>query len=392
MNRLVTFLLLSSLLAPALAQAQEFEPRNLIKASGPAVYYYGDDGMRYAFPNDKVYFSWYNDFSGIETLTDEELAEIPLSGNVTYRPGTRLVKITTDPKVYAVGAGGLLRWITSESLARDLYGSTWASQVHDIPDAFFADYHIGSSITARTEYDRWHPFYASRNIESNLYSGDISEIPSDVPIYPSGTLSEITTEEMDDMTTVSFTVDIPGSEESVITWYETELPARGWAKDHNLFSLLFGTLGLNVYNKDVGTDRQATLTVVVADGMLSVSYMLGPKEEETPVPDLVPIYPAAESFLKIVQPEEPYVLYLGLSADDPQTVFNWYQGQLGSRSWVHIRSEDEEANIIRIYERRLGNHLVNLSLTIGPAELEGYKTGFLVIYGYADREEFQPAP
>lgn len=29
----------------------------------PAVYYVGDDGARYVFPNENIYFSWYPDFS-----------------------------------------------------------------------------------------------------------------------------------------------------------------------------------------------------------------------------------------------------------------------------------------------------------------------------------------
>ena len=37
-------------------------PGELIKASQPAVYYLADDGKRYVFPNERIYFSWYEDF------------------------------------------------------------------------------------------------------------------------------------------------------------------------------------------------------------------------------------------------------------------------------------------------------------------------------------------
>lgn len=121
----------------------------LIKSQdNDAVYYCANDGKRYVFPNDKIYFSWYDDFSTVETVSADILASVPLGGNVTYRPGTSLVKITTDPKVYAVDTGGILRWVTSEDIAESLYGSNWKDAVEDIPDAFFINYRIGLPITS----------------------------------------------------------------------------------------------------------------------------------------------------------------------------------------------------------------------------------------------------
>lgn len=135
-------------LAPA-ARAADLAGGDLIKASGAAVYYYASDGTRYVFPNQKTYDSWYEGFSGVKTITDEELAAIPLSGkNVVYRPGTKLVKITTDPKVYAVEPGGVLRWVETADVAEDLWGSAWAKRVQDLPDAFFSNYTIGDSISS----------------------------------------------------------------------------------------------------------------------------------------------------------------------------------------------------------------------------------------------------
>lgn len=113
-----------------------------------AVYYCGADGKRYVFPNASIYFSWYDDFSTVITVSEEELAAAQLGGNVTFHPGTSLVKIKTDPKVYAVDRGGVLRWITTESLAEELYGAAWQATVHDVPDYLFIDYRIGSQITS----------------------------------------------------------------------------------------------------------------------------------------------------------------------------------------------------------------------------------------------------
>ena len=121
---------------------------SLIKGSQAAVYYCANDGKRYVFPNEKVYFTWYADFSGVLVISDAELAAIPVGGNVTYRPGSRLVKITTDPKVYAVYHGGILRWVTTEDLAASLYGPDWNTKIDDISDAFFVNYTVGTPITS----------------------------------------------------------------------------------------------------------------------------------------------------------------------------------------------------------------------------------------------------
>ena len=113
-----------------------------------SVYYCVADGSRYVFPNDKVYFSWYPDFTGITTLSADQLASIPLGKNVTYRPGVKMVKIVSMPQVYVVTQGGVLHWVTSTSIAASIFGSNWAKNVDDIPDTFFTDYTVGSPITA----------------------------------------------------------------------------------------------------------------------------------------------------------------------------------------------------------------------------------------------------
>ncbi len=119
----------------------------LIKSmSLPDVYYCGADGKRYVFVNDKVFFSWYEDFASISSITDSQMAAIPLGGSVTYRPGKRMVKIQSDPRVYAVARGGVLRWIPTENEARNLFGDGWNKLIDDIPDSFFVNYRVGEPL------------------------------------------------------------------------------------------------------------------------------------------------------------------------------------------------------------------------------------------------------
>lgn len=143
---------LAALLMPLAAGAATLTAGDLIKASQPAVYYYGADGKRYVFPNEKTYKTWYSDFSSVKKITDAELAAVAIGGNVTYKPGVKMVKITTDPKVYAVDAGGALRWVNSETVAGALYGGTWAKSVEDVPDAFFVNYKSGADIAQASDF------------------------------------------------------------------------------------------------------------------------------------------------------------------------------------------------------------------------------------------------
>ncbi len=111
------------------------------------VYYYDTDWYRHPFPNQKVFESWYRDFSGVKELTKEEMAQLPLGKPINYRPGTRLVKIPSIPKVYAVEPGGVLRWIESETVAKALFGDAWNRRVDDVSDAMFTNYREGAPLT-----------------------------------------------------------------------------------------------------------------------------------------------------------------------------------------------------------------------------------------------------
>lgn len=117
-----------------------------------AVYYYGQDGLRYVFPNDKIYFTWYQNFNTVKWVTDDDLAKIQIGGNVTYKPGVKMIKINSDPHVYAISENGTLREIGSEEIAKSLYGSTWNKKIDDLSDGFFGNYHIGGRLELATQY------------------------------------------------------------------------------------------------------------------------------------------------------------------------------------------------------------------------------------------------
>lgn len=139
--------------APTLGAPKAVKPSLVKLASSAAVYYLAADGRRYVFPNEKTYRSWYAGFPKISTISAQEMAAIPLGGNVTYRPGMRMIKIQTDPAIYAVAKGGVLRHVGSESVAVALYGPDWNKKIDDISEAFFVNYRLGPPIDSFFDYD-----------------------------------------------------------------------------------------------------------------------------------------------------------------------------------------------------------------------------------------------
>ena len=143
----------------------------LIRTDGnAAIYWYNNDGRRYVFPNAHTFHTWFTDgdLGSVTTLSPQELGAIPLGGNVTYRPGARLVKITTDPHVYVVSRYGVLHWITSEAIATQLFGNAWAQQVDDVPDEFFTNYRIGDPIVNPAQYNVSYEYGQTRIPSDNI--------------------------------------------------------------------------------------------------------------------------------------------------------------------------------------------------------------------------------
>ncbi len=138
------------------ANAQTVDPGTLIRvADSSAVYYVANDGKRYAFPNSKTYDTWYPDFSEVQVVSS--LSNYPLGGNISYRPGTRLIKIESDNRVYAVEPGGVLRWVASEEVARALFGNDWNKQIDDVPVIFFSDYTVETTYEDSALTSSEHP-------------------------------------------------------------------------------------------------------------------------------------------------------------------------------------------------------------------------------------------
>ncbi len=249
---------LSALLAPLASSAAV--SGSLIKASMPAVYYMGSDGKRYVFPNEKTYFSWYADFSAVQVITDSELASLPIGGNVTYRPGVRMVKIQTDPKVYAVDSHGVLRWITSEAAAVALYGSAWNTMVHDVSDAFFTNYTVGADVSGPSDFNPGAATAAATSInqDKNLSTGSAAGLSvskaSDSPMgatLPLGAMG---------VNFVKFNVMNGGSSAAMLSSLTVMRSGPGYASDFDAVYVYRGSERLTTGRSINSSSNEATFS------------------------------------------------------------------------------------------------------------------------------------
>ncbi|MBD3311768.1 MAG: hypothetical protein GF349_04750 [Candidatus Magasanikbacteria bacterium] len=139
----------------------------------PVVYYVASDGRRYEFPNEETFYTWKKDFSNIKKLSYREIRKIKKGKHtITVHPGIKLVKFPKSSKVYAVSSGAELRWISSEKVARDLYGSKWTQEIITLPLEDLENYVFGSDIDNVTEYDKQYQIYHNYFIDRELRNRD----------------------------------------------------------------------------------------------------------------------------------------------------------------------------------------------------------------------------
>lgn len=148
MRKFLSFFAAAALLAAAAPATTHAARANdlVMCADFTAVYYLGEDGKRYVFPNENIFFSWYNDFDDVVTISCDDLASFPLGDRVVYQAGTRLVKMPSVATVYVVEDNGMLRAIESEEQAEALFGEDWSDRVDDVSEAFWPSFDVGEPL------------------------------------------------------------------------------------------------------------------------------------------------------------------------------------------------------------------------------------------------------
>ncbi len=194
------FTVIPNVSAQSVVELSEILPGDLVRGvSNNAVYYYGKDGFRYVFPNDKTFFTWYDNFDTVKWIADSDLSKLQIGGNVTYKPGSKMIKINSDPKTYAVGSGGTLRHVGTQEVATALYGSSWNTMIDDIPDGFFSNYQKGGAIEFASQFSASAESASAGNIGLDkqlkpFVTVDVSDTGfSDVTISPNTAVRFINT-------------------------------------------------------------------------------------------------------------------------------------------------------------------------------------------------------
>jgi hypothetical protein len=171
------------------------------------------------------------------------------------------VKITTDPKVYAVSSHGTLRWISNEAVATALYGANWNTKIDDIPDPFFINYTVGATIVNASDFQPDAQTTAATTIDADKM---ISGAPAPTPT-PSPTPTPTVT------TSTTFTVSksaLQGGD--VITLTASAVDPVGISKIELFFDgILINTCTSNSCSGETQVPISGTKTSYVAEGRIT---------------------------------------------------------------------------------------------------------------------------
>lgn len=115
-------------------------------AGSPEVYVLVGDTVAY-IPNEIVYFTWFDSFNKVVTISADQLATYETEDAVGLKPGTK-VRVSGGSKIYVVGSDGELHWIVNEAVAIDLFGSDWDKNILSLTTGQVVDYGYGATISS----------------------------------------------------------------------------------------------------------------------------------------------------------------------------------------------------------------------------------------------------
>ena len=119
-----------------------------------SIYFVDEDGKRRPFWDTNAFFSYADSFDEVSWVTDATLSTLEMGDPMLPQPGSVLVKIQSDPKVYAIDEGNVLRWVPDEDTANNVYGLSWADYVIDLDASTFARFSIGNNMATSDFVDK----------------------------------------------------------------------------------------------------------------------------------------------------------------------------------------------------------------------------------------------
>lgn len=101
--------------------------------AGASVYWF-TGGYKRPFASEKAFLSWFPSFDrvAIKRVKKDEISYLSWGPAMTYKPGSRMIKVPDDPKVYNIQADGTVCHVKDEKDAAKLFGSKWNKKVDDL--------------------------------------------------------------------------------------------------------------------------------------------------------------------------------------------------------------------------------------------------------------------
>jgi len=121
-----------------------------VKVSGSSRVYLVLDDTAYWMENEKIFFSWFDSWNDVETISAASFNALNYDGDAAYAPGTRL-KMANDPKVYMVGSDGRLHWVTTELIAYNIFGQEWNKGIVEFNMADTTTLEFGSTVDEESD-------------------------------------------------------------------------------------------------------------------------------------------------------------------------------------------------------------------------------------------------
>ena len=116
--------------------------------------YLVEDGSMWLIPDPTVYFTWFDSWDDTlevsQATINVYLETNDYKGDLKLAAGSR-VKSDVSNKVYVVGSDGKLHWITSETVADEIYGSDWNKGIIKVTSTYLWKYATGSSVSSTAD-------------------------------------------------------------------------------------------------------------------------------------------------------------------------------------------------------------------------------------------------
>lgn len=121
------------------------------------IYYIDENMMRRPFYDAQTFFTYEDDFDAVVEVSADTMAEFTIGAPMLPNAGVVLVKIQSVAAVYMVeeAADGSyeLRWITSEDVAEEMFGSNWNAYIVDVDATLFTRYEVGDDVDEAEDVD-----------------------------------------------------------------------------------------------------------------------------------------------------------------------------------------------------------------------------------------------